>query len=413
MNFLKKHYEKVVLLAFFIVFAILLVHLYSIIQATGEVKESHLQIPTRDPDYEVTKRTDKKFDLDSIFNERISWEKIGSRDNATGKDYSDIMEIFKIVKCGHCEYLIPRSIMENSGKCMYCNKVLLPPKAEEEATFGARLDRDYDGIPDIDEIENKLNPYNADDALEDFDDDGFTNLCEYRMQTDLRDAKSHPALYNGLKLVRVERQQLKLNLLGVTIIKGSPKEGWSIQVETEEQVVNKKKRPKANHYLFIGSRIILDTGVYTISDIKVENVVKENDKKQKEVIEQGYIILKDRKQREITLKIGMKADDPEYKAVFADVWSDKVYTGKAGNRITMGSTEIGRARYVIKSITQHSNINNCFVTFEPLTKGGKEFVVRNKYALPDDSFFTKEMAAEKVKNKKSDTEASEASGADK
>lgn len=413
MNFLKKHYEKVVLLALFIVFAILLGHLYSIIQATGEVKESHLQIPTRDPDYEVTKRTDKKFDLKSIFNERISWEKTGARDNVTGKDYSDVMEIFKIVKCGHCEYLIPRRVMEDNGKCMYCNKVLLPPKAEEETTFGARLDRDYDGIPDIDEIENKLNPYNADDALEDFDDDGFTNICEYRMKTDLRDSKSHPALYNGLKLVRIERQQLKLNLLGVTIIKGTPKEGWSIQVETEEQVINKKKRPKENHYLAIGSRVRLDTGIYTISDIKVENVVKENDKKQKEVVEQGYIILKDRKNREITLKIGMKADDPEYKAVFEDVWSDKVYSGKAGSRIRMGDSDIGTERYTIKSINQHSNINNCFVTFEPLTKGGKDIIVRNKCILPDDSFFTKEMAKAKDRNKKTDTEASAASESNK
>ena len=109
----------------------------------------------------------------------------------------------------------------------------------------------------------------------------------------------------------------------------------------------------------------------------------------------------------------MKADDPEYKAVFEDVWSDKVYSGKAGSRIRMGDSDIGTERYTIKSISQHSNINNCFVTFEPLTKDGKDIIVKNKCILPDDSFFTKEMAKAKDRNKKTDTEASAASESDR
>ena len=403
MNFLKKHYEKVVLLALFIIFALLLVHLYTIVQATGEIKESDLQIPTRDPDYVVTLKTDRKFDLKRIFSEKNSWDKAASRDNVTGKDYSDIMEVFKIVRCGHCQYLIPRRIMEDGAECIHCRKKLIPPKPEEAgAAIAARLDRDYDGIPDIDEIENKLNPYNAYDAGEDFDDDGFTNLCEYRMKTDLKDPKSHPELHTGLKLVKIESQPLKAKLLGVTVIEGRAKEAWSVQMETEEQVIRKRKRPLEKHYLFIGNRIQLDTGVYTLSDIKVEKVTKLNDKKQKEEVNQGYIILKDRKNREITMKVGEVAFDPEDKAHFKEVWSDKTYTGKVGSRFRMGSNEIGYARYTIKAITKRSNINNSFVTLEPQVKGGNDIIVKSKYALPEDSFFTREMAKERDKNKKSE-----------
>ena len=73
MNFLKKHYEKVVLLALFIIFALLLVHLYTIVQATGEVKESDLQIPTREPDYKVADVNAPMFNLPQLFSEKNSW----------------------------------------------------------------------------------------------------------------------------------------------------------------------------------------------------------------------------------------------------------------------------------------------------------------------------------------------------
>ncbi|MDX1451671.1 MAG: fibronectin type III domain-containing protein, partial [Oleiphilaceae bacterium] len=51
-------------------------------------------------------------------------------------------------------------------------------------------DSDGDGLPDAWEIDNGLDPQNANDAFEDWDNDGLSNLEEYTAQSDLNDADS-------------------------------------------------------------------------------------------------------------------------------------------------------------------------------------------------------------------------------
>jgi len=55
-------------------------------------------------------------------------------------------------------------------------------------------DTDGDGMPDGWEIGNGLNPLNPADAVEDADNDGFTNLKEYQTITDPNNPDSHPPL---------------------------------------------------------------------------------------------------------------------------------------------------------------------------------------------------------------------------
>ena len=57
----------------------------------------------------------------------------------------------------------------------------------------ADTDDDNDGMPDIWEVEYGLNPL-ADDASEDADDDGYSNIKEYKANTDPTDPNSHPEL---------------------------------------------------------------------------------------------------------------------------------------------------------------------------------------------------------------------------
>jgi hypothetical protein len=52
-------------------------------------------------------------------------------------------------------------------------------------------DSDSDGMPNSWEEDNELDPNNEDDAEEDPDEDGFTNLQEYRAGTDPQSAQSH------------------------------------------------------------------------------------------------------------------------------------------------------------------------------------------------------------------------------
>ena len=141
MNFLKKHYEKVALLALFIIFALLLVHLYTIIQATSEVKDSDLQIPTRDPDYQLADLKKIEFNLPELFKYQTDWKVSTARNQENNQHFSDIMSVFKITRCGYCNHLIPRSYMENAQKCPYYNcsskEALKKPKDENKYNLSA------------------------------------------------------------------------------------------------------------------------------------------------------------------------------------------------------------------------------------------------------------------------------------
>jgi len=56
----------------------------------------------------------------------------------------------------------------------------------------ADKDDDNDGIPDTVERANRLNPLNAADAQGDLDGDGFSNVIEYQMGTNMKSARSKP-----------------------------------------------------------------------------------------------------------------------------------------------------------------------------------------------------------------------------
>ena len=53
MEFLKRHYEKLILLVLLLAFILSMVYVLRIIDQTKEITEESLQIPTRAADYEV------------------------------------------------------------------------------------------------------------------------------------------------------------------------------------------------------------------------------------------------------------------------------------------------------------------------------------------------------------------------
>ncbi len=75
------------------------------------------------------------------------------------------------------------------------------------------FDDDEDGIPNQWEKRYGLNPYDAQDAYLDKDGDGFSNIAEYREQTNPNDELSMPEQYNPLgryRLVRIYQKPLEL-----------------------------------------------------------------------------------------------------------------------------------------------------------------------------------------------------------
>ena len=91
----------------------------------------------------------------------------------------------------------------DAEKCVFCG--VEQPKA---APVQEILDADEDGMPDKWEVKYGLNPQNADDAKEDMDGDGFTNLEEFVAGTDPRDPKSHPDLVTLLRVSDVHGKRM-------------------------------------------------------------------------------------------------------------------------------------------------------------------------------------------------------------
>jgi hypothetical protein len=80
--------------------------------------------------------------------------------------------------------------------CPFCGKK--QPRKDDEPIPGQ--DSDGDLIPDEWEQKYGLNPNVAADAELDMDNDGFSNLVEYKSDTDPKDPKDHPPMMDVLKL---------------------------------------------------------------------------------------------------------------------------------------------------------------------------------------------------------------------
>jgi len=109
----------------------------------------------------------------------------------------------RCVKCG-------RPIPVDADVCPFRNC-----GAQQPAVLKAKTkDSDLDGLPDEWELKYGLNP-NADDALQDADNDGFTNLEEYQAGSNPCDAASHPSFAEKLRVIKIGRTPMPLSFQGV------------------------------------------------------------------------------------------------------------------------------------------------------------------------------------------------------
>ena len=77
MDFIKRHYEKVILLGLFLIFIGLMFLVQSVISSTQEVKESDLRLPPRQPDYVNEDEKDPKFNTETRWmNSNFKWNSI-------------------------------------------------------------------------------------------------------------------------------------------------------------------------------------------------------------------------------------------------------------------------------------------------------------------------------------------------
>ena len=98
---------------------------------------------------------------------------------------------------------------DEAQKCTICGA----EQPVKEKIDYSTVDSDEDGLPDVWETANKLDPNDPTDADADNDSDGFTNAQEYQAKTDPNDAKSHPAYDGFLRVGEISGTKVPLRII--------------------------------------------------------------------------------------------------------------------------------------------------------------------------------------------------------
>ncbi|MDD5729121.1 MAG: hypothetical protein PHV59_11210 [Victivallales bacterium] len=334
MDFLKKHYEKLILALLLLVFVFLLFYLIDLSKSTRTITSKNLQIPVKDPNYQCVDFSRRDYQIRYIFTNNCEWQKSKARvdqDNI----YSDLLVPYKCARCPFCNKVIPyfffMGAIDHPRHCPLCDKPLPRPPERDINRPVSEMDRDDDGIPDVDEIKFGLNPDNPDDAFYDMDNDGFPNIYEYKKSTNLQKADSHPPYPERLLLLEF-RETLLPFVLKLVNTNGGKKDpaDWVIQINENVQDGQIKTR-----FEYLNSRMKLDNTYYNINKIDAKHIEKRI----------GGTIVKEDKSKvylkstdgeyTITMQVGQKVFSPKPKAVIEDLATGKKYHVGAGDYISM------------------------------------------------------------------------------
>lgn len=284
MDFLKRHYEKVILVGLFVLFIGLMFFVQSIVGSTSQVTEKDLKLPEPKVDYQNKDPKDETFNADKRWNDtKLVWDPNNSREK--GKVYSDFVSVFPMALCPYCkesrekekgmEYsmLIPLADFSvktgngvTKGFCPECGHELPPPPEKSAAELAStEADRDGDGIPN--EVESKfgMNPDDPNDARYDSDGDGFSNAFEIANDTAPNDATKHPPLWWRLYIKDIRKVELPVKFMALSDNGSKDKEMWSLQFNHPDP-----RRPGriTSTFLRKGRSIKIEGRTYVVTDVE-------------------------------------------------------------------------------------------------------------------------------------------------
>jgi hypothetical protein len=349
LTFLKKHYEKILLALFLIIFVIALFYQIDIIRGASEVTKKDLQLKEMTANYkaQAVDFNDNKFKISAIFMKGSSWAGSTARDKKD-KYFTDLLIPFKMVRCPHCEKILPLwSLMNDPHECMFCHGELKrPARIKIKKTFVIKddgnpdTDSDGGGVPDMTEKKYGLDPANPDDDTADMDGDGFGNSYEYLKKTKINDAKSHPPLYLRLYLKELVKNKLNFTLKNI-ILQGENKADWDIQINFGA---------KKTGFYWLDDMMKVDNREYKIISLDAKSV-KIKDGNIEKIKTDGHIKIKSADGKEVvTAVIGKEVFSPNPRAIIIDEGTDRKYSMNIGDVIEIGTKKTGMSRYKVTDI---------------------------------------------------------------
>jgi hypothetical protein len=347
--FLKKHYEKILLAVFLVIFVIALFYQIDIITTAKEVTTKDLQLEEMTDNYK-SQQVDfaaEKFKLDTTFMKESSWTGSTAR-NKADKYFTDLLLPFTMARCPHCGKIVPSwLILNDPHECPMCHGELKTPDNEtagtvtiDDSQVTATTDSDGGGIPDLEEKKYGLKPELASDDATDLDGDGFANVYEYDNKTKMNDPKSHPPLYLRLKLDKLVKNKLDFTLKNI-IIQGANKADWDIQINFG---------PTKTEFFWLDDTMKVGSRKYKIIEIEAKKIkVKKGNIE--EVQTDGQIKIKSADGKEVVTAIkGKDVFSPNPRAIIIDVGNGRKYSMNIGDVIEIGTKETGVSRYKVTDI---------------------------------------------------------------
>ena len=423
MDFIKRHYEKLLLLAMLVLFIGIMVYVVSVADKASKVKNEDLVFKPKD----LTKNMvtalqpgDPSLNVDNVLNQGVSnWQKSQQREkfsNASeAETYSDLVVAMRIAACPHCKAFVPRYYFRNDFRCPACADKLanVPLRPKNRRRIITENDLDGDGMPNSYETSKGFNPNNPDDQLADKDRDGFSNLFEYENDTDPVVSRSRPPLWYRMRYGMMDSVPLPVRLKSVSTQNNlNDKKKWFLQINILEVDRNGViKRDKSNNPIgesqdyHIGDTIRIEDRVYRFVDATFKKVPVGKDKYE----DQSTVTLLQELSKEakikpdkLVLSVEKEVRSNDKRLIIEDVGTPVLHEGKGlnengrtvyvvrvGHPIELGNNRIGKERYTLVSVNEQAKtalFARANVTKGDATKdiNGKKIVVTQHSEISED-----------------------------
>lgn len=351
MEFLKNHYEKIILAIFLVVFVFALIYAIRIIATVRETTPESLAIPKTEPDYSSIDFKADKFKMSLLLGSTgmiHPRKKISDRDVA----FSQLNSPFPIARCPHCGMFVPHYYFLNRPhKCPLCTGDLPEPPPEPKGPVISGIDTDEDGIPDSIEKQFGLNPNDANDANKDLDGDGFPNAFEFAAKTEINNPKSHPPLCFRLYVYKIFRIPLGIKLKKLQE-RGDNRSEWDIQLDVG---VGKKARTK---FCKLNDVVKVGNTDYKIIDCNMKQEEKFDEKTKTTVTtDKSEVVIQSLNGED---KIVMVADQtvysPKETVYLRDAVDKKYYRLGLDEVFSLGDDKTGIEKYKLIQVDSGQNI---------------------------------------------------------